>query len=227
MITTDYLRYLHAERRESVSPVAMLGRSGTEFDELKPAVRLADALKNRDSTINEEESFFENSATSPRLYEFSSGKKSGGHSDPINSDTGSAINVRRFAALHGSDEKRGSTNQLGAPSNFLAMLGGNSEKRGDEKGSPPPHKKEYAAKTPTKVASFLDQQRSPQDPVSAGLCSNSSEKLKPQALKKVQSQHGSDPKRGRSRLTAAEAISKWQWDQFSESQASQQHSDAN
>ena len=174
MITTDYLRYLHAERRESVSPVAMVGRSGIEFDALKPTVRLADALKNRDSTINEEESFFENSATSPRLYEFSSGKKSGGHSDPINSDTGSAINVRRFAALHGSDEKRGSTNELGTPSNFLAMLGGNSEK-------------EYAAKTPTKVASFLDQQRSPQDLVSAGLGSNSSEKLKPQALKKVQS----------------------------------------
>ena len=143
----------------------MVGRSGTAYDEPRPTIRLADALKNRESTINEEESFFENSATSPRLYEFSSGKKSGGGSDPINSDTGSAINVRRFAALHGSDEKRGSTNELGAPSSFLAMLGGggNSEKRRDEKGtSPPPNKKDYAAKTPTKVASsFLDQQKSP------------------------------------------------------------------
>lgn len=181
-----------------------------------------DALKKRESTINEEESFFENSATSPRLYELS-GKKLGSaqKSDPIISDTGSGLDIKRLAGMNASDEKR-STGlpgmHIGSTSNFLAMLGHDKSSGGDAKSSPLQKKdtstpKKYRVKT-----GFLgsDEKYSSQDLPSGG--SFSDEKAKSAGIQKMLSaSHELSEQRGRARHTK-EAIAKWQWDAFSESQ---------
>ena len=116
VVTADYLRFLHkSPARDSMSPA---NRIKQELATMK----LLDRLK-KESTINEEQSFYEESITSPVLLQELSGKKSNPlHS--VGSDMGTeqvTENYLKHLNASGEKTKKSSLPQFRS-SNFLTQL---------------------------------------------------------------------------------------------------------